>query len=401
MISAASRLYIDASVPVLREHGQTITTTFYRNMFEAHPELTDLFNMGNQASGAQQQSLAAAVFAYAANIDNPAALGPVVNRIVQKHVSVGITAAHYPIVGRYLLGAIEQTLGAAATPALLAAWGEAYTSLANLFITTERALYLKAGIAPGELREMRVTARHTESALVASFVLTPVDGLPLPSFRPGQYVSIAVDLPGGHRQLRQYSLSDAPNTATYRISVKRERSDGDMPQGQVSNWLHENVEVGSILRMTHPFGEFAPDTESNAPVVLLSAGIGITPMISVLNRIAAINPTRRVLFGHAALNATHQSHQGDVAAAQATMSNLRVVIFYESEASGTALRDGRRTGRMHIDALPSWSVADTDVYLCGPSGFMHAQWRDLLEAGVPVQRLHREVFGPELLDFLH
>jgi nitric oxide dioxygenase len=103
MISDASRPYIDASVPVLRQHGLTITRLFYKNMFKAHPELTSLFNMGNQASGAQQQSLASAVFAYAANIGNPGALGPVVKRIVHKHVSVGIRAEHYPIVGHHLL----------------------------------------------------------------------------------------------------------------------------------------------------------------------------------------------------------------------------------------------------------------------------------------------------------
>ena len=401
MISAASRPYIDASVPVLREHGQTITTTFYRNMFEAHPELTNLFNMGNQASGAQQQSLAAAVFAYAANIDNPAALGPVIERIVQKHVSVGITPAHYPIVGRYLLGAIQQTLGDAATPALLAAWDEAYTSLANLFIDAERVLYREAGIAPGELRDMRVTARTQESAMVRSFVLTPVDGLPLPDFRPGQYISVSIDFEGGHRQLRQYSLSDAPNQHSYRISIKREQPESDLPDGQVSNWIHDHVEVGSILRVTHPFGEFAPDTESNAPIVLLSAGIGITPMISALNRIAAVNPGRHVVFAHAALDAAHHSHQSDITSAQAVMPNLKVVTFHESDAEDDSTPDRFETGRMQIDRLPVWPHADTNVYLCGPSAFMHAQWRALLAAGVPVERLHREVFGPELLDFLH
>src|SRR6476661_6500294 len=111
MISAASRPYIDASVPVLREHGLAITTLFYKNMFAEYPQLTRLFNMGNQASGAQQQSLASAVFAYAANIGTPEALGPVVKRIVHKHVSVGIRAEHYPIVGEHLLGAIAATLG--------------------------------------------------------------------------------------------------------------------------------------------------------------------------------------------------------------------------------------------------------------------------------------------------
>lgn len=115
MLSDKSKPYIDASVPVLREHGLTITQTFYRNMFASHPELTNVFNMGNQANGSQQQSLASAVFAYAANHGNNAALAPVVNRIVHKHAAVGIKPSHYPIVARHLLGAIAEVLGDAAT----------------------------------------------------------------------------------------------------------------------------------------------------------------------------------------------------------------------------------------------------------------------------------------------
>src|SRR5690349_17966817 len=157
MISDASRPYIDASVPVLREHGLTITRLFYQNMFAAHPELTSIFNMGNQASGAQQQSLASAVFAYAANIGNPGALGPVVKRIVHKHVSVGIRAEHYPIVGHHLLKAIAATLGDAATQPLLDAWAEAYGSLAKLLIAAEADMYSTAGVEPGATRPMRVT----------------------------------------------------------------------------------------------------------------------------------------------------------------------------------------------------------------------------------------------------
>jgi nitric oxide dioxygenase len=163
MVSAVARPYIDASVPVLREHGVTITKTFYRNMFAARPELTNLFNMGNQASGVQQQSLASAVFAYAANIDNAAALGPVVNRIVHKHASVGIKAEHYPIVGQHLLGAIQEVLGDAASPALLSAWDEAYSELATALITTEKDLYAEAGTAPGQLHDMRVIEVRYES----------------------------------------------------------------------------------------------------------------------------------------------------------------------------------------------------------------------------------------------
>ena len=389
MISAASRPYIDASVPVLRAHGVAITTTFYRNLFAAHPELGNLFNMGNQANGAQQQSLASAVFAYAANIGAPEALGPVVKRIVHKHVSVGIRAEHYPIVGHHLLGAIAETLGEAATPPLLAAWGEAYNALARLFVETEEQLYAGAGIAPGQTRAMRVTAVDRQSEDVVSIRLAPADGAPLPAFHAGQYVSCSVTFADGRRQIRQYSLSDAPDGASLRISVKREPAGAQTPAGEVSNWIHEHVKVGAELQVSHPFGDFAPDTESDEPVVLVSAGVGITPMIAALNRIAQVNPRRHVIFAHAARGQAQHAHQADLAAAKAKMPNLRVAIFYEDTQ-----------GRMDVALLPSWPRSETSVYLCGPLPFMQAQWQALVNIGVPAARLHREVFGPEMLDHL-
>lgn len=400
MLSLEARPYIEASVPVLREHGVTITRTFYENMFAAHPELTNLFNMGNQASGVQQQSLASAVFAYAANIDNPDALAPVVSRIVHKHASLGITAKHYPIVGRYLLGAIQQTLEDAATPELLSAWEEAYGMLADAFVAEEKKLYLASNAEPGALQDMRVVQVKQEGDSVRSFVLEPVDGSSVPDFRPGQYVSVAVDLPGGLRQLRQYSLSDAPGKSHLRISVKRELAGKETPAGMVSNWLHDNVSQDGIVKISPPFGDFTPDTDGTAPIVLLSAGVGITPMISALNCIALRNPQRTVVFGHAARNAAHQVHSDDIVQAQAVMPNLRVVTFYESLDAQEQGQDGVLEGRMQVDKLPRWSRSDCDVYMCGPVQFMQAQWRDLIAHGVPPVRVYQEVFGPDLLDQL-
>jgi len=394
MLSAASRPYIDASVPVLREHGLAITTTFYRALFDSHPELHNVFNAGNQASGAQQQSLASAVFAYAANIDNAAALAPVITRIVHKHVSLGVTAAHYPIVGAHLLGAIKEVLGDAATPELLAAWAEAYGLLAQALIDEEAKLYAQAGIEPGALFEMRVTDVKGESEQVKSFALVPADGSALPAFIPGQYVSVAVQLPSGVRQLRQYSLSDAPGRQHLRISVKREEA-GNTPAGAVSNWLHDNVRVGSTLRISKPFGEFQPDTRSDEPIVLLSAGVGITPMIGVLNHIANVQPQRKVIFAHAARHAGHHPHRHDLALAKKQMPNLHAVTFYEEGDVKDAV-----PGRMQVKDLPAWDRQQANVYMCGPLAFMQTQWADLLKDGVPVHRLHREVFGPDMLDHL-
>lgn len=399
MVSAVARPYIDASVPVLREHGLTITRTFYSNMFAEHPELTNLFNMGNQASGVQQQSLASAVFAYAANIDNAAALGPVVSRIVHKHASVGLKPEHYPIVGRHLLGAIQQVLGDAATPALISAWDEAYSELASALISAEKEMYAQAGIEPGQLQEMQVVDIRDESEDIKAFVLAAMPGEVPPVFKPGQYVSVSVNFGDGSTQLRQYSLSDAPHPRTLRISVKRESGGSQNPAGQVSNWLHDNVVVGSVVHVTHPFGDFTPNTESMAPIVLLSAGVGITPMISVLNRIAQAHPNRQVVFGHAARSIAHYAHRADVAQAQSVMPNLHVVSFLENEDN--ADNAAAHQGRMEVSKLPQWARDDAKVYLCGPVEFMQEQWRSLIEMGVAPARLHREVFGPELLNYLN
>ncbi|SHH56493.1 globin domain-containing protein [Massilia sp. CF038] len=388
MISSSARPYIDASVPVLRAHGLAITTAFYQNIFAELPQLTNLFNMGNQANGAQQQSLASAVFAYAANIGNPDALGPVVNRIVHKHVSVGVRAEHYPIVGRHLLGAIAQVLGDAATPPLLAAWDEAYTALATIFINAEKALYADNAMEPGQTRSMRVTEVALQGEDVLAIRISPADGGAAPAFKAGQYLSVKVDFGDGRQQIRQYSLSDAPRDGSLRISVKRD--------GEVSNWIHQHVTAGSELQVSPPFGDFTIDTESNEPVVLLSAGVGITPMIAALNRIAQVNPGRYVIFGHAARDRAHQAHQGDLAAARAAMPNLQIVTFYEKAEEGS----DALAGRMEVARLPSWPRSETNVFLCGPLPFMQAQWQALVGAGVPVTRLHREVFGPEALDHL-
>lgn len=405
MLSAASRPYIDASVPVLREHGLAITTHFYREMFADRPELTQLFNMGNQANGSQQQSLASAVFAYAANIDNASALAPVVDRIVHKHAAVGLKPAHYPIVGKHLLGAISAVLGGAATPDLLAAWDEAYWLLAGELIAAEARLYQSTGLAAGERIAVRVERREVQSDNVVALTLAAVDGQPLRDFRPGQYVSVEVTLADGNRQQRQYSLSAERGLPTWRISVKREDGDHATPSGAVSNWLHANAQPGTELAVSAPFGEFAPRLDGHRPLVLLSAGIGITPMLSVLRTLALQGSRREILFAHAARDGRHHAHRADVAWARERLPQLRTHVSYEQpQAADVAGRDYDHAGTMPVAALlgaPETSLfVDGDFHLCGPLGFMQAQRHALISAGVPVGHIHREVFGPDLLDDL-
>jgi nitric oxide dioxygenase len=212
---------VKATVPVLAAHGTTITRHFYKRMFAHHPELKNVFNQTHQISGSQPETLARAVYAYAANIDNLGVLGSAVSRITHKHASLNIRPEHYPIVGRHLLGAIVDVLGDAVDKPTMDAWEAAYGQLADIMIGAEARLY--SGAAWTGFRPFVVARKEIESDEIASFYLAPADGSPACSFEPGQYLSVKrfVDELGVD-QPRQYSLSDAPNGHWLRISVKRE-----------------------------------------------------------------------------------------------------------------------------------------------------------------------------------
>lgn len=398
MLSATSKPYIDASVPVLRAHGLTITTVFYQNLFIDHPELKNLFNAGNQANGSQQQSLASAVFAYAANIENAAALAPVIERIVHKHVSVGIKAEHYPIVGKHLIGAIKEVLGEQATPELLAAWVEAYGLLADALIDAEQRLYQTNHHAPGATMKLVVSEKQRQSEHVVSYTLKAKDGSSLPTFKAGQYVSISVFIASLNlQQLRQYSLSDAPTKNTYRITVKSEQANTSKPAGTVSNWLNTNLEVGSEIDVSHPYGNFTPDINSQQPIALISAGVGITPMLSILNTIAHENPTRKVLFAHTAKSKNHIPHLSEIEAAKDNIDRLTIKLFLREVPK---LLINEIKARMDLLVLYEQTDKETVYYLCGPQAFMNEQRESLLAIGIDSSQIHREVFGPESLNHL-
>lgn len=188
-----------------------------------------------------------------------------------------MTADQYPLVGRHLLGAVAEVLGDAVTPEIGAAWDEVYWLMANALIAIEARLYTEAGVAEGKVwRSMEIAERRQESADAVSLVLRRPDGRPTPAFRPGQYVGVRVELPDGARQIRQYSLSTAPDHKTWRITVKRERAaDGSGPDGEVSSWLHAHAEAGDVLDVSLPAGDLVLP-EGDTPLLLASAGIGIT-----------------------------------------------------------------------------------------------------------------------------
>lgn len=385
---------VKATVPILEQHGEALTRHFYARMFRHNPEVAPLFNPGNQAAGTQQKALAAAICAYAANIDNLEVLGGAVELIAQKHASLRILPEHYPIVGANLLGSIREVLGEGATDEVLAAWGEAYGFLADILIGRERQIYAdQVAVKDGweGFKPFRIARKVVESEVITSFYLAPVSGDGVPPFQPGQYLTIRVPHPQSGSTMRNYSISNVPGEGSFRISVKREA------QGFASNYLHELGE-GSEIEVGPPCGEFLLDmTEHHErPLMLISAGVGITPMLSMLLSALRSQPERDIYFVHGALNGRTHAFGDLVRGLSHEHRRLKVHYRYsdatvEDRLSKTHDSEGLVDAELLEHLLPT---RDADYYFCGPKPFMIAIYRNLLKWGIPASQVHFEFFGP-------
>lgn len=383
-LSEATLQIIEATAPVVAQHVDQIVPAMYRRLL-ADEEIRALFNMSNQEGQApQHKALANALVAYATHIRTPNVLAEAVERIAQKHAGLQILPEHYPHVADALLGAISEVLGEAATPEILSAWGEAYWQLAHILIGREEDIYQGTAEASGGWRGWRsfeIAEKRREATDIVSFVLRPVDGGAVVQHLPGQYLSFRFHLADGEEQRRNYSISSAPNGQIYRITVKRE------PHGRVSNWLHEVAEVGQRIEVAPPAGDFFLDPRDKREVVLLSGGVGLTPMISMLE--ACGGKGLRMIHVHAAQDPERHAMTGiSGRLADATFA------FYE-DLGGRERKEGVLEGR--ID--PAWLTENTDIeqadyFICGPVGFMQAMVRGLKAANVPNARIHHEFFGP-------
>lgn len=390
---------IRETLPVIGAHIDEITPLFYSLMFGNHPELIrDTFNRGNQEQGAQQRALAASIATLATMLVDGESPVDMLSRIGHKHASLGITADQYQIVHDNLFDAIVRVLGDAVTPEVAEAWDEVYWIMASVLIDFEKGLYAEAQVEPGEVfRTATVIAREDVTDSVAVFTLAGPDGAPLPDFRPGQYTSVGVVLPDGARQLRQYSLSTASGDGTWRIGVRRvDPSTGGCPAGEVSGWLHATARVGTELQVTLPFGDLVLDradaTSDSAPVVLCSAGIGITPMLGMLAQLVADEATRRVIVLHADRSPDQHVLAGEVAGESSMLADAEVHTWYEADADAATGPGTVHQGLMDLSVvdLPT----DAHVFLCGSSGFLQAVRPAFLAAGVDEERLHAELFAP-------
>ncbi|MDE1905263.1 MAG: NO-inducible flavohemoprotein [Rhodospirillales bacterium] len=393
-LSATTISIVKATVPALAAHGPAITVEMYKRLFQ-NKEVRSLFNQANQGEhGAQVNALAMAILGYARNIENLGALAPVVERVAHKHVGFNILPEHYPYVAEALLGAIAHVLGPAATPEILAAWGEAYWFLANILKGREKSLRDDLLAAEGGWtgwRDFVVVAKTRESAVITSFLLKPADGGKVVQHKPGQYLTFTLSPDENTILKRNYSISSGPNQDSYRISVKREPAS----QGG-SAYLHDHVMEGSLVKVAPPSGDFFLTSNQNRPVILLSAGVGLTPMMSMLEAITSEKANFSTYYIHAALNSDTHAMRERVKALAQQHSNTKTTIFYSTPLAQDVPGSSHDiTGFINIDWLQANTpLLDADVYLCGPRPFLRNLVADLKEHGIASDRIHYEYFGP-------
>ena len=383
---------ISATLPLVGAHIDEITREFYRRMFAAHPELLrNLFNRGNQAQGAQQRALAASIATFAAHLVDPALPHPaeLLSRIGHKHASLGVTADQYPIVHEHLFAAIVEVLGADTVTAEVAeAWDRVYWIMADTLIVLERGLYRAAGVGEGDVyRRARVVSRVDDPSGTV-LVTVRTDG-PISGFAPGQYVSVGVTMPDGARQLRQYSLVDSPGTGELTFAVKPVVAAAGQPAGEVSSWIAANLRVGDVLDVTVPFGDLPVPTGSE-PLVLISAGIGATPMIGVLEYLAVQARDVHVQVLHADRSARSHPLRARQRELTDLLPNATLEVWYEDGVGADA--PDARAGLLDLDAVRL--ADDAQIYLCGNNGFVQAVREQLVRRGVAASRVHCELFSP-------
>ncbi|MGY1662537.1 globin domain-containing protein [Geodermatophilus sp. SYSU D00705] len=395
MLSDKSRPVIEATLPVVGENIGKIAERFYQHLFGEHPQLLDgIFNRGNQAEGTQQQALAGSVAMFAsALVNHPDRLPEqLLSRVAHKHASLGIQPAQYQVVYDNLFWAIADVLGDAVTPEVAAAWTEVYWLMAWALINQERGLYSARGVRPETVwRDWEVVEKRRETDDVVAFTVKRIDDRLVKTSLPGQYVTVRMPMPDGVQQPRQYSLTRADDGEHRSFAVKRVHGNGK-PDGEVSNLLHDSVDVGDTITTSLPFGDVVLD--DSRPAVFASAGIGVTPMAGMISHLVAAGSHLDVTLLHADLDESSWPLRRQLVDDVKGLADGKLHVWFERGAQCSLPVDGVHEGMMDLTEvdLPD----DAVYYLCGPLPFMKAVRSALIDRGVAPRDIQYEVFGPDL-----
>jgi nitric oxide dioxygenase len=409
---------VKATLPLVGAAGTDLTKHFYSRMFKANPELLNLFNQTNQTLGGQPKKLlkTIAVAAQAA-IDTGLLPGEAIEGICQKHAALNIQSEAYAIVGEHLLGTIEDLL--TSDKAVLDAWGSLYGDIVGCFISREKELNDEMAMTPGGWlgkRQFTLVNKETLSSSISRFQFLPVDGGPTPSFKPGKFTTVwaEVDAVGPHgsytEQPRHYTLAlppDSDEANSMSISVKKD--------GLVSTILHDAPE-GTKFDLSAPRGCFDLSgveklwlSNPEAPVIFLSGGVGITPVLAMLESIYVNRPATWL---HSSENGQEHAYRDRLREITAVRNGeLQRRVWYTNPLPTDGPPGGNEDNwemynlakyhyheRMDLPKAEKefpilhLNNQDAQYFMCGPPGWMDSQKTGLMSLGVDENRIHSEGF---------
>lgn len=362
---------IKATAPVVAPEVKNIVHDFYPRMFEQNPETKAFFNPANQFAEppVQRMALANAIVAYASNIDELEKLSGPIALISHKHAGLTVLPEHYSIVHKNLMESIAHVLGSdVVTPEIGGAWSEGVLALAKTLWEEEEKLYKMAESRSGGWRgvkDFKVTAVRKVTDDISEFTFTPVDGCGSIDFTPGQFLTVHLRHEGATP--RHYTVTNAPGKDHLQCCVKK------IPGGMVSNALH-GIEEGTVVGMAAPFGTFSMP---EGPAVLVSAGIGATPMKSFM----ASAPGQLKMIVHVDKNEAAHPFKAEMEACGAK------TLFHYTATSG------RPTSDVLVESMAP-HLSDCNFFLCGPPAFLSDMKKSLEVAGA--KNVFVDVFGPGL-----
>ena len=381
---------IKATVSIIEKNEAELTKRIYPLLFTRDPAMKIFFNRDHLRKGTQPRAFIASIIEYAKNIDNLDAIKPLINDIAEKHAALNIKPVQYAIVNTCLLEAFGKVLGTKGTHVVKRAWKETIESLANIIIKAETRKYEETLAKEGGwkgFKKFTITNKENESTLITSFYLEPTDGKTIVIGKAGQYINMMLDVPERGTIFRNYSISSNPNSNYYRISVKREGN------GLVSNYLHDILSQGDKIKLSPPYGSLYLK-ETDKPAVLISGGVGITPMISILQDAVKQQLTRQIYFIHGARNKNTHAFKDDVVTLTADHDNVNHHFFYSRNSVKSADTEPGRITMNSVKDIASHQK-DAEFYLCGPAQMMKDLYRELINWGVNQNNIVYEYFGPK------
>lgn len=376
MVNKEEIKIIHSTIPLLQDKGVEITSKFYKRMFEKHPELRNMFNQPNHKQGLQSTALATAVLAAAQHIEDLTPIVPVVMPIAHKHCGLEVLPEHYPIVGENLLAAIQEVTGLKADDPIIQTWGKAYGEIADAFIGIEKDIY--AGMAWESFKPFEVIGVREETGIIKSFTVKS-DAITDIPYSAGQYITVDVQVPGlPYRAKRHYSIVDVQD-GKLTFAVRKENLNGN--RGEVSTYLHEEVNTGDTINLSAPVGVFGVEN-ADKPQLFIGSGIGVTPLFPMYRETAGANADAQFI---------QVSDNADNIAFEVELKNIAEA---ENAELHTHVRD--KEGFLMSDELQKFLKDEQEVYVCGGVTFIQSIVKELGKAGVDKGRIHYEIFIPRL-----